>query len=562
MNEEILQAFAAESRELLESMEETVQALERGGEDALATLFRQVHTLKGSAGIVGLNHLEVFAHAVESRLDRLRKSGAPGAGRGASAILLACRDRFAALLEESTPSIGVSRVDVPASLDKTDLAVLVSLDESLGAGGSGPAADAENGATGDRAAASAVPGTEGERDEGRERVGAAGEGMARIAQAKLEAILALSSELAIGVSNFSQAVRGTGNQGLIDEAGALETLAASLYNCVLGTRMVPFGEVVERLRRAVEDIGRATGKRIRFDVAGADTEVEKGVADRLSEPLLHLVRNAADHGIETPESRRAAGKPEEGRVLLKASREAGFFTVAVEDDGGGIDAEAVRRRAVFLGLLAETDKRNAEELFDFLFEPGFSLSEKVTRWSGRGVGLDVVKRSVANLRGSMRLFSSLGEGSTAVIRLPVSLSLVEGFVARAGSLDLLVPFDVTASCVELPSAGSAPGGSAFSTMEMDGALIPTIDLAVFYGEDAGASRGTGTRLAVVIDSGGDRTGLLVDDVVETLTAAVRPFERGVAASPGVAGYAVRGDGSLLLVVDAPELSRLAARGAR
>jgi len=228
----------------------------------------------------------------------------------------------------------------------------------------------------------------------------------------------------------------------------------------------------------------------------------------------------------------------------------------VEDDGRGIDPEAIRARAVESGRLAADAHPDVEELMDFLFEPGFTLSSEVTKWSGRGVGLDAVKRAVAALRGSVRIESRPGRGSASIIRLPLALSLVEGFVARVGELKLLVPFEAASTCVEFEDPGSASG--AFRVVEAEGRLLPAVDLAALYGEGLRSGR----RVVVVLEDGGGRTGLVADAVADTLSAAVRPLDRRFADSPGVSGYATLGDGSMVLVLDCAELGRLAARGGK
>jgi two-component system chemotaxis sensor kinase CheA len=494
-----------------------------------------------------------LSHAFETRLGRLRSGEARAAGGELWPALASCRDRLAVLLAETPPAIGAEGAGGPAALTAEDGSVLAALDAALRPASQALPADS----------AFPEPAPQPQREEGQERKRPAGEGYARVSSAMLERILALSSEVAVALSNLSGSVRATGNHALLDEVAALESLAASLYKSVLDTRMVPFGEIAERYRRAVDEIARTTGKRIRFELSGAETEIEKSLADRLAEPLLHLVRNAADHGIEAPSLRLARGKPEEGVVALRASRGSGLLMLAVEDDGAGVDPEAVRLRAMEAGLLGADEKPDPAELMDFLFEPGFSLSGEVTRWSGRGVGLDVVKKSVAKLRGLISLSSAPGSGSSARLRLPLSLSLVEGFAAKVGGLSLLVPFDVAASCVELP-AGTRGGGDPFRAVELGGRLVPCVDLAGFFGDAVIPGGGAGeasasARYAILLDLGGEETGLIVDEVGETLQAAVRPLDGKLADSPGLAGYAIRGDGSLILVVDASELSRLAGR---
>lgn len=548
MPEDILEAFKAETGELLEAIEGAIGDLEAGRKEAVEALFRHIHTVKGSAGILGMARLEAFAHAWESRLSRVRQ-GLAAFGPASYALLETCRGRVSAILEEEGPRLGAGPVPGRDEEEgpRGDARVLEELDRSLVAG---------------------EP-PEGSRTETSERLrelrernrgAAAGErpktdALARVPASKLEKILSCSSEMVVALSNFSQSARAAGADGLAYELAAVQGLAATLYRTVLEARMVPFGEIAGRFVRAVEEIARDRGKKIRFVLSGADTEIDKSLADRLVEPLLHLVRNAADHGIEAPEARLEAGKPAEGLVALRASRESGLLGIRVEDDGAGIEAEAIRARALALGRIAETDRPNEGELFDLLFESGFSLSPEVTRWSGRGVGLDAVKRSVAALRGAVRIESSPGRGTTALVRLPLALSLVEGFVARVGSLELLVPFDAAKGCVEV---GAGTRAEARGTLPWGGSLVPAIDLAALYGEP----RGEGGGIAVLVEDSGSPCALLVDEVGETISAAVRPLDRRLADAPGLAGSAVLGDGSMVLVLDAAELSLMARRSAR
>ena len=562
MSDEILEAFAAESAEIFEGIEEALRDFDAGQAGAIDRLFRHVHTLKGSAGIVGLGRLESFAHAWESRLGKIR-AGQACSGPDCIGVLFAMRGRAMSILGESEPTIGAEGSEAGGTavgLRPEDQALLASFDASLAkaaqtASSSAQAAQDMAPASAGAASAGAAPagaapaGADSSREGGRGRAG----GDARVPSAKLETILALASEVVVSLSNLGQSARATGSRSLVDELGAVEALAASLYRSVLDTRMVSFGDVAGRFSRAVEEIARDRGLRIRFELSGADTEIDKGLADRLAEPILHLVRNAADHGIEPPAEREAAGKSREGFVALRAKREAGLLYIRVEDDGRGIDSEAVRLRAVETGRLAADARPGAVELMDMLFETGFTLSSTVTKWSGRGVGLDAVKRAVTALRGTARIETHFGHGSAAILRLPMALSLVDGFVARVGELALLVPFEAASSCIEFDDAGSS--GQSFRLVEVRGELLPSVDLSEFYGE----GRRSGRRVLILLEEGGERSGLVVDEVAETVAAAVRPLDRNLADSPGIAGHATLGDGSIVLVLDCAELGSMAAR---
>lgn len=549
MGEDMLEAFLAESEELLERIDETVGDIERGEEGAVDALFRHVHTIKGSAGIVGYQRLEDFAHALETRMGRIRQ-GQARFGPASYRALGDCRSHIASVLEDFRISLaGEGGAEQSASTQEADLMVLVALDativpvdESQAEGGASSAANGKKRLKDLREKAKKAASPEK----------AATDAMARIPASKLERILSYSSEIVVALSNFAQSARASGAGNLAYELAAVESLAASLYRSVLEIRMVPFGEIAGRFVKAVEEIAKDRGKKIRFVLSGAETEIDKSLADRMVEPLLHLIRNAADHGIEAPERRKELGKAAEGVVALRARRESGLLSVRIEDDGQGIDPAEIRAAALRRGRLGEEERTDEESLFDLLFEAGFSLSDKVTRWSGRGVGLDVVKKSIVAMRGTVRFESRKGLGSSVVVRLPLALSLVEGFVARIGEMKLLIPFEATTACVEIED--ELEGGS-WRTTNWQGKLIPAIDLGRLFGEAPKERR----RVSVILDNGGTCNALIVDEVGETVSAAVRPLDRRLADSPGVAGSAVLGDGSMVLVLDTGELSLMAQR---
>jgi two-component system chemotaxis sensor kinase CheA len=541
---EILEAFAAESAENLESVADSIASLEEGKEGAIDELFRAVHTLKGSASIVGFSHLEFFAHDFESRLSSLR-SGAAILGPDAPGALLACRDNLASILVAA--SQGQASSSSPAKLTQGEAAALLALDRALNLA---PLLSPESASDLAQIAASSASSASAVSETRTAPAKASSGAYSRVANRKLDAMLEESSELTQALSEFGGHLRAAGLADLTEELVSLHAFASQHYRTILEARTEPFGAVAEPYRRAVAEIGRESGKEIEFEVRGAETEIDRALADRLSEPLLHLVRNAADHGIEEPEARLAVGKNRAGKIALSVRRESSCLVVRVEDDGRGIDPEAVRARAAEADIpLASGAAASEEELLALLTRPGFSLSRKVTKWSGRGVGLDAVEKSLRQARGSLRLESRKGDYFAAEIRLPLALSLVEGFTARAGDYSLLVPFDAVSSCETFEDAELS--GSIYRTVALSGQLLPAVDLSFLYGGKA-----TAKRVAIIVQSA---AALLVDEVGEALSAAVRPLESRFGDSPGLAGIAAIGDGSLVLALDVTELLRMALR---
>lgn len=522
MNDEIYEAFVSETAELLKSITNGLLRLEAGDGEAAHDVFRAFHTIKGSCSIVGIDRGESFAHSVETRLEKIR-NGSP-AGRNVISRLFAARD----LLERILWSDTIGTEEEPE--------VLASLDDALRE-------------TGPESAPSS-PSAHKRDPEGipRERPAAWEGSFVKVSDRKMRTLLSLASELVVAVSDFSGETEGTK-----DSRNMIAAITGRVYRAILDTNMIPAGEILERHCRTVSDIARSTGKRIRFAIEGGDVEIDKAVAEKLAEPLLHLVRNAADHGIETPDERAAAGKDPEGTVTARVRQECGFITLEISDDGAGLDPARIREKAVSMGLLAEGETAANSRLFDILFLPGFSMSSGVTKWSGRGVGLDAVKRSLSSLRGTAAFRSEPGRGSSVVLRFPVSLSLIEGFIATVNRFRILISYESVRTCFDIERASiSWRGGEngAYGTAIKGGRLYPVVDLSALFPDDSPKKE---RPIAVVLDAGNGEFAVLVDEVGESANVMIRTINRKVLAVKGIAGFATLGDGSVVLVLDPSDL---------
>ena len=331
-------------------------------------------------------------------------------------------------------------------------------------------------------------------------------------------------------------------------------------------RLQPIDNVFARLPRVARDAARACGKEVRLFTAGSDTEIDKTLLEAIGDPLIHLVRNAVDHGIEAPEVRGNAGKPELGMVAVRAFQDGGQVVVEVEDDGGGINVEKVRAKALTLGLITgdEALRLTQRETFELLFRPGFSTADKITQISGRGVGMDVVRNSVEAIGGSVDLVSTPGKGSTFRIRVPLTLVIVPALVVRAGEGRYAVPQSALKELVRISpdrEARMVADVQGAQVLRLRGHLVPVVDLRRTLGLPPAPDTAGAGRTMVVLTSNGRPYALEVDDVLDTEEIVVKPLGAQVQQLGVYAGATVRGDGRVALVLDVQGLGRRAGLSA-
>jgi two-component system chemotaxis sensor kinase CheA len=314
-------------------------------------------------------------------------------------------------------------------------------------------------------------------------------------------------------------------------------------------RMVPVASLFGRFRRLVHDLARETGKSIDLLTEGETTEVDKTVIERLADPLVHLVRNAVDHGLEPADERLAAGKSAAGQVILAARQAGGEVVITVSDDGRGINRERVRARAESQGLLAPGAQVSEAELLQLIFHPGFSTAQQITSLSGRGVGMDVVKRTVEALRGSIDLASRPGGGSEVSLRIPLTLAIIDGLLVRVGSGKYVIPLSAVEECLELSLEEDLRSrGRSFITLRGD--LVPFMRLRELFR--------TGTKpdphqKVVVVSSGAERVGLVVDQIIGDHQTVIKPMSKLHADVATFSGATILGDGGVALILDMPHL---------
>jgi two-component system chemotaxis sensor kinase CheA len=367
----------------------------------------------------------------------------------------------------------------------------------------------------------------------------------RVSTARLDAVIDHVGELVIAQARLGQIARVSDDAALKSLAEEIERLAASLRETTMGIRMVPVGALFARFRRLVRDLSAELGKEIELVTSGEETELDKTVIEQLADPLVHLIRNAADHGLETAEARRAAGKPAAGALRLAAAQEGAEVVITLSDDGAGFDTDRIRARAEAVGLIAPDRALPDPEVWKLIFEPGFSTKPAVTELSGRGVGMDVVKRAIEALRGGVELASDPGRGATVRLRLPLTLAIIDGLLVRVGAGRYVIPLGAVEECVELSDHAEA-AGTARRFVSIRGRLLPYLVLRELFDEPGPPDP---HQKIVVVASGETRVGLVVDQVIGANQTVIKQLSRLHAGLRVFSGATILGDGTAALILD-------------
>ncbi len=385
---------------------------------------------------------------------------------------------------------------------------------------------------------------------------------------KLDHLIDLIGELVIAGSGAQMVASQEGHSAFLEATQRVSELVQATRDGALALRMVPVGETFSRFNRVVRDTSKLLSKEIELVVTGGDTELDKSMVDLIGDPLMHLVRNSLDHGIETPEERVAAGKSRGGRLGLNAYHEAGSIVIEVSDDGRGLGRERIVKKATERGLIAEGAVLSDAEVWQLIFAPGFSTADAVTDISGRGVGMDVVKRNIEALRGQISLASTHGRGTTTQIRLPLTLAMIDGFLTLVGGVHYVLPLAVVAECIDVPHECRAEPERTCGTFDLRGEVLPYLDLALFYGAHNGAPVGgahthggknNGRRSLVVVRQGAVRIGLVVDRLLGEHQTVIKPLASIFKPLEALAGSTILGSGDVALVLDMQGLMAAATR---
>ena len=371
----------------------------------------------------------------------------------------------------------------------------------------------------------------------------------RVPALRLDEMMDRVGELVIAQSRLSQMANSAADLGLRSVSEEIERLAGELRDTMMVLRMMPVASLFSRFRRLVHDLARETGKDIELVTEGESTEVDKTVIDRLADPLVHLVRNSIDHGLESPDDRIAAGKPVTGRVFLSAHQTGSEVVISIKDDGRGIDRQRVRAKAEANGLIQPGAQLSDKELLQLIFQPGFSTAEKVTNLSGRGVGMDVVKKTIETLRGAIDITSEFGKGSEIALRIPLTLAIIDGLLVRVGNGRYVIPLAAVEECLELSVEQDLRSrGRSFISLRDD--LVPFLRLRELFR--------TGTepdpyQKVVVISTGSERVGLVVDQIIGDHQTVIKSMSKLHDHVSTFSGATILGDGNVALILDVVHL---------
>jgi len=588
---DIIVEFVTEGIELIANAEEALLALETNPDDkdAVGMVFRAFHTVKGTSAFLNLGLVSEMGHFAESLLSRVRDGEIRYSGGYADLALKALDmlkeliqrvklaldsgvltkpDGYDALLEilKNPEAAGFSE---EASLD-TGIAPVPRLGDILVAEGKAQREDVEKAAAsgGKRQIAgklvemgvAPLPEIAQALRTQQQMKSAKGaeDSSVRVSTSRLDRLVDMVGELVIAYSMVAQddVVATSLNRELNKKVSHAGKIIRELQDLSMSMRMVPLKSTFNKMTRLVRDLSRKVGKNVNLVTEGEDTEIDRNMVDIINDPLVHMVRNAVDHGIESPEDRRKAQKSEQGTIRLCAYHSAGNVVVEIRDDGKGLDREAILEKARKQGLISEGFTPSERDIFNLIFEPGFSTAKVVTEVSGRGVGMDVVKKNIEKLRGQVEILSTQGQGSVFRISLPLTLAIIDGMVVRVGSERYVIPTGSIVRAVKPAREDFFTVANRGEMVSLNEELLPLFRLADIFSISDGVLD-PADALVVVIEEDTARVGLLIDELVGRQQIVIKSLGDALRNVPGISGGAIMPSGSVGLVLDVAGLVRLA-----
>ena len=585
---ELMTEFITESSELIQNAEEALLSLEHDPEDmeAVGKVFRAFHTVKGTAGFLELSLIAELGHHAETLLSRVRDGGIRYSG-GYADLSLQALDTIKQLVVSLKPALAGAPLSKPEGYD----ALLGVLKNPEAAGISEEQADAFPPRVGDILAArgnvqrdhlgKALNGPSGEKTglalltAGAASVAAVGQApctqkpmrsggavadcSVRVSTQRLDRLIDMVGELVIAQSMVAQdgLVVDSDNHSLAQKVSHTSKIVRELQDISMSMRMVPLKATFSKMARIARDVAHKVGKNVHFLTDGEGTEIDRNLVDIVHDPLVHLVRNAVDHGIEAPEERRAAGKPEQGTVKVAAYHSAGSVVVEVSDDGKGLDRQVLLAKGRERGLIGENADLSDREVFNLVCEPGFSTAAVVTDVSGRGVGMDVVKKNIERLRGTVEIKSQKGIGSVFRMSLPLTLAIIDGMLIRVGRETYVIPTQSITRSLKPAGEDVCTVFRQGEMLHLQGNLVPLYRLARIFGI-AGAKQDLTEAIVVVVKDEERQAGLVVDDLVGRQQVVIKSLGQAMTHIPAISGGAVMPDGRVGLILDVGGLLRFAA----
>jgi two-component system chemotaxis sensor kinase CheA len=578
--DELLREFLTETSESLDVVDLELVRFEQDPNNAkiLGNIFRLVHTIKGTCGFLALPRLEALTHAAEALMGNFR-DGAPVTGEAVS-LILATIDRVKLVLDElerhqaEMPGDDrdlIERLErmaaqaagqtadrravgtlAPQALERPLRPGEVSLDELERAFREASGPDDERDEPAKDGSAAATPERADERDDERSDPKVAQQSI-RVHVDTLEQLMTMVSELVLTRNQLVEIGRRNDDSEFKGPLQRLSNITAELQEGVLKTRMQPIGNAWQKLPRIVRDLSAELEKAIEFEMYGADTELDRQVLDFIRDPLMHMVRNSADHGLEPAAARRAAGKPERGMIRLSACHEGGHILIEVSDDGCGLDTTRIKAKAIAKGLAteAEIEKLSEAQIQKFIFMPGFSTADRITTVSGRGIGMDVVRANVDRIGGTIDVRSVPGQGTSFLIKIPLTLAIISALIVEVAGSRFAIPQIAVVELVRVRrnSEHRIERIKDAPVLRLRDKLLPLVDLRTLLGFDLGEARQPDRGFIVVTQVGRQTFGIVVDSAFHTEEIVVKPMSSKLRHIHMFSGNTILGDGSVILIVD-------------
>lgn len=577
---EIIQDFITESRETLENLDRSFVELENSPDDPdlINSIFRAVHTIKGAAGFLSFGQLVTVAHKAENVLNKIRQGELKldkemtatllravdmiklllchiEAGDGAEEDLTQVVAELEAVMERrpATPPAGEEKVlgeilveEKVVSQEAVHEALDIQSQVNLKVG----EILVEKGDLSQEGLHAALEKQKAYRQSSEQTI--------RVDTKRLDSVLDLVGELVLGRNRLSKLAYRLEEKfpddelvsDMVQNASFMDLVTSDLQMAVMKTRMQPIRKVFNKFPRMVWDLAKNCGKEVEFEVRGEETELDKSVIEEIGDPLVHLLRNSVDHGIEMPDERAAAGKPPQGRVSLSAGYEGNHVIITLSDDGKGIDVDAVKTKAVQSGALneAEAARLGEKEALDLIFMPGLSTAKKVSDVSGRGVGMDVVKNNITRLKGSVDVDSVKGRGTTMTIRLPLTVAILQALMVKVGGENLALPLSAVSEIIRVsPSEITTLNGREVVNKRDRAISVVRLDRE-FALRKVGSGEGE-WRYLIVLSMRDGRIGLLVDGLNGQEEIVIKSMGETGSSAKGIAGATITGDGDVVLVLD-------------
>jgi two-component system chemotaxis sensor kinase CheA len=553
--DELLRDFLTETNESIDVVDVELVRFEHEPNNAkiLDNIFRLVHTIKGTCGFLGLPRLEALTHAAEALMGNFRDGASVTSD--AVTLILATIDRIKILLDR------LERTQTEEAGDDEDLIVQLRLAAAKHAVGAKPVAPApaasvqQAAAEAPRSAAVAKPGSgpaaeAGADDKSNDKIAAKS---IRVHVDTLEHLMTMVSELVLTRNQLLEIVRRHEDSEFKGPLQRLSNVTAELQEGVMKTRMQQIGVAWQKLPRIVRDLSTELGKQIELEMRGADTELDRQVLELIKDPLTHMVRNSADHGIETPAVRRAAGKPEKGTIRLSARHEGGHIVIDVSDDGAGLNTERIKAAAIARGLASEAqaEKMSEAQIQRFIFAAGFSTAHKVTSVSGRGVGMDVVRANIDQIGGTIDVKSAPRAGTSFSIKIPLTLAIISALIVESAGDRFAIPQLAVVELVRVRSNSEhrIEHIKDAAVLRLRNKLLPLVHLKVLLKIDAGADCQVENGFIVVTQVGSQTFGIVVDAVFHTEEIVVKPMSSKLRHIPLFAGNTILGDGSVIMIIE-------------